>query len=245
MQIHSLNFGRGMDWITEGFGLFRRNPLIWIVIGVLYIVLTTVISLIPGIGTIALTLVSPVLSAGLMAGCRDLDRGDELRIEHLFEGFKHNTQSLLMVGLLTLAAYFVVVLVGAGLFLLLGGAAASLGMLEGDFPDPTSPEAAPMVGGMLAATLAMLALVVPIAMAAWFAPALVWFRNLPALEAMKQSFIGCWRNLLPFLLYGLAAFVLLIVASIPLGLGLLVLGPTLVGSFYASYLDIFGDTDRA
>jgi uncharacterized membrane protein len=245
MQIRSLNFGRGMDWITEGFGLFRQNPLIWIVIGVLYIVLSSIISLIPGIGAVALTLVTPVLSAGLMAGCRDLDLGDELRIEHLFEGFRHNTQTLLMVGLLTLAGYFVVALVGVGAFLLLGGAAAGMGMLEGDFPAPNSPEALPMMGGMLVAVLVMLALIVPVAMAAWFAPPLVWFRNLPALEAMKQSFIGCWRNILPFLLYGLAAFVLLIIATIPFGLGLLVLGPTLVGSVYASYQDIYGDTDRA
>lgn len=243
MQIRSLNFGRGMDWITEGFGLFRQYPLIWIVIGVIYIVLTSVVSLIPGIGAVAVTLITPVLSAGLMAGCRDLERGDGLRIEHLFEGFRNNTQPLLLVGLLTLAAYVVVALVSGGAFLLLGGAAAGLGMLEGDFPDPTTPEAAPMAAGILVAVLLMFALIIPVAMAAWFAPALVWFKNLPALEAMKQSFIGCWRNIWPFLLYGLAASVLLIIAVIPFGLGLLVLGPTLIGSVYTSYQDIFGDSD--
>jgi uncharacterized membrane protein len=243
MQIRTLNIGRGMDWITEGFGLFRRNPLIWIVICVLYIAIATLISLIPLLGTAALTLVQPVLGAGLLAGCRDLDRGRELRIEHLFEGFRSNTQPLLMVGVLTLAAYIVIGLIGGGAFLIFGGAPAGLGMLEGNLPDPaTSEEALPLAGGILAAMLLVMALVIPLAMAAWFAPALVWFRGLPALAAMKQSFLGCWRNILPFLLYGLVAGVLLILATIPFGLGLLVLGPTLVGSVYISYLDIFADT---
>lgn len=243
MQIRTLNFGRGMDWITEGFGLFRMNPGIWIVLCILYFVLTSVISLVPLLGSAALILVQPILGAGLLAGCRELEQGRELRIEHLFEGFRNNTQPLLMVGFLTLAAYFVIALVSFGAFMLFGGAAVGLGMLEGDFPDPaTAEEALPLAGGILAATLLGISLLIPLAMAAWFAPALVWFGGLPALEAMKQSFFACWRNMLPFLLYGLVAVVLLILATIPFGLGLLILVPTLIGSVYVSYLDIFADT---
>jgi uncharacterized membrane protein len=243
MQIRTLNFGRGMDWITEGFGLFRMNPGIWIVLCILYFVLTSVISLVPLLGSAALILVQPILGAGLLAGCRELEQGRELRVEHLFEGFRNNTQPLLMVGFLTLAAYFVIALVSFGAFMLFGGAAVGLGMLEGDFPDPaTAEEALPLAGGILAATLLGISLLIPLAMAAWFAPALVWFGGLPALEAMKQSFFACWRNMLPFLLYGLVAVVLLILATIPFGLGLLILVPTLIGSVYVSYLDIFADT---
>jgi uncharacterized membrane protein len=243
MQIRTLSFGRGMDWITEGFGLFRMNPGIWIVLCILYFVLTSVISLVPLLGSAALILVQPILGAGLLAGCRELEQGRELRVEHLFEGFRNNTQPLLMVGFLTLAAYFVIALVSFGAFMLFGGAAVGLGMLEGDFPDPaTAEEALPLAGGILAATLLGISLLIPLAMAAWFAPALVWFGGLPALEAMKQSFFACWRNMLPFLLYGLVAVVLLILATIPFGLGLLILVPTLIGSVYVSYLDIFADT---
>jgi uncharacterized membrane protein len=245
MEIRNVNAGRGFDWIAEGFGLFRRNPLIWVVISVVYLAITAVISLVPFIGTAALSLLQPVLGAGLMAGCRDLAEGEELRIEHLFEGFRRNTQPLLTVGLLTLAAYIVIGAISMGAFLLLGGAAANLEMLSGDFPNVDTPmEALPAMGGMLLGGLIFLALLIPIAMATWFAPALVWFRGLPALEAMKQSFFGCWRNILPFLLYGLAALVLLFLAMIPFGLGLLVLGPTLVGSVYASYREIFPDGER-
>jgi uncharacterized membrane protein len=62
------------------------------------------------------------------------------------------------------------------------------------------------------------------------------------IEAIKESFMGCLKNILPFLVYSIVLVVLGVVASIPLGLGWLVLGPTLVGSVYASYRDIYGGT---
>jgi uncharacterized membrane protein len=76
-------------------------------------------------------------------------------------------------------------------------------------------------------------------MAVWFAPALVLFHDKGAVDAMKESFSGCLRNIVPFLVYGVVLLVLGLIASIPLGLGWLVLGPVLCTSFYASYKDIY------
>jgi len=78
-------------------------------------------------------------------------------------------------------------------------------------------------------------------MATWFAPALALFHEQSATEAMKASFIACLRNVLPFLLYGVILFLLAIAASIPFGLGWLVLGPTMAASLYTGYRDIFFD----
>jgi len=82
-------------------------------------------------------------------------------------------------------------------------------------------------------------LTIPLLMALWFAPALVMLHGLGPLEAMKLSFVGCLRNMLPFLLYGLIALVLTVLAVIPVGLGLLVLGPMITASVYTAYKDIF------
>jgi hypothetical protein len=46
---------------------------------------------------------------------------------------------------------------------------------------------------------------------------------------------------MPFILYGVILFLLAIAASIPFGLGWLVLGPTMAGSLYAGYRDVFFD----
>ena len=73
----------------------------------------------------------------------------------------------------------------------------------------------------------------------WFAPALVVFHQLGPVEAMKDSFLGCLRNVLPFLVYGIMFTLLAILATIPLGLGWLVLGPVTVASIYTAYRDIY------
>jgi uncharacterized membrane protein len=57
--------------------------------------------------------------------------------------------------------------------------------------------------------------------------------------ALKASFFGCLKNLIPFLLYGIVLLVLAMIATIPFGLGWLVLGPVMIASIYRSYRDIY------
>src|SRR5262249_10264586 len=87
----------------------------------------------------------------------------------------------------------------------------------------------------LLAVLIILALMLPLVMATWFAPALIVFQEMGVGAAMKASFIGCVKNILPFLLYGVLALIAAVIASIPLGLGWLVLAPVLTASVYTSY----------
>src|SRR5262249_39664681 len=79
----------------------------------------------------------------------------------------------------------------------------------------------------------------PLFMALWFAPALAVFHQQGPAEAMKASFFACLKNVVPFLLYSVILLLLAFVASIPFGLGWLVLGPVIAASLYTSYRDIF------
>jgi uncharacterized membrane protein len=234
MPIKTVPIGRGLDWITEGFALFRLNPLIWIVNLVIFLGLLILLSLVPFIGTFAAMLLQPVLVGGLLLGCRALEQGQELRVEHLFGGFGDSAQPLAMVGLLSGVAYL---LAGLVVFMVVGGA-VGLSALANMADEQALAVGGAMLGFVLSGLIG-LALSVPIAMATWFAPALVVFGKLSALEAMQASFSACLRNMLPFLLYGIVALVLAFVAMIPAGLGLLVLGPTLIASVYTGYRDIF------
>jgi uncharacterized membrane protein len=105
-----------------------------------------------------------------------------------------------------------------------------MGMDSGQEPDLTR---------LALAVLIALALMLPLLMALWFAPALVAFHDMGPLEAMKQSFAGCLKNLLPFLLYGVILLVAAAIASVPIMLGWLVLGPVLAASVYTAYRDIY------
>jgi uncharacterized membrane protein len=57
--------------------------------------------------------------------------------------------------------------------------------------------------------------------------------------ALKASFSANLKNWLVMLVFGLIVLVLCFFATLPMGLGFLVLMPVLYGALYASYKDIF------
>ena len=72
------------------------------------------------------------------------------------------------------------------------------------------------------------------------APPLVVLRDTPPLDAMKLSLTACFNNFGAFVVLGVLIYVLIWVALLPLGLGMLVLVPVLAGTLHASFLDVFG-----
>jgi len=194
-------------------------------------VIFVVLAFIPFIGSIASFILTPVFGAGVVIGCRAIEEGRELEIGHLFAGFREKFGPLVTVGAIYLGAAIAIALVMG-----LATGASIFAMMSGHAPDVATPAAALTV---ILALLIMLALLVPVVMAVWFAPPLVVFHGKGAVEAMQESFTGCLRNIMPFLLYGLVMLVLGVLASIPLGLGWLVLGPVLAASLYTSYKDIY------
>lgn len=219
----------GWSWIAEGWELFKRQPGMWIGIVLIAFVIFVAAAMIPVVGGLATTLFGPVFAAGIMIGCKALDTGGELELGHLFAGFKERTGTLVGVGALYLAAVVVVMLV-VGLMMGVGFGA----MMGGD------PQAMAAMGvTMLLAMLVMFALLLPAVMAIWLAAPLVVFHEHGALDAMKGSFSGCLKNILPFLVYSVVMMVLAFFATLPLALGWLALGPVFAASVYTSYRDIY------
>jgi uncharacterized membrane protein len=241
VHVRAVDPGRGVSWWSEGWRLFTPAVGTWILIAIVGFFLHLVLAFIPVLGSIASQLLFPVLLGGLMLGCRAIDRGEPLTVAHLFAGFGPRAGPLLIVALIYLAAAVAItIFVLALLFVVFG--ASVLAQLWGSH-DSLSTAAA--MGGLalivLVGVLIFLLLFLPLVMAVWFAPALIVLKGQEPWEAMKLSFIGSFKNILPFLLYGVVWIGLAIVASIPLLLGWLVLGPVTVASIYASYCDIFED----
>ena len=229
--------GNGTQWIGDGFRLFGKAPGIWIVNIIILLVLSFVLAVIPVIGGIAQNLLTPVIMGGLMIGCRSLEAGNGLQVEHLFAGFKEKTGQLVLIGVFMFVATVVIVIILFVLAFVVFGAGLMQAIGEGrGFSQWLIAQGLPM---LLLLILLATALFIPLAMAYWFAPALVVFHNMEAMPAMKASFLGCLKNFLPFLLYGIVMLVLAIVAAIPLFLGLLVLVPVGYATIYTSYKDIY------
>ena len=234
MQIRRVPIGRGWRWIVEAFALFRRNPLIWIVLNLVLLLIGLGLDVIPIVGGYVLYLLTPLFLAGMMTACRDLEAGGEIEIAHLFRGFRSNTSQLVTVGGVYLVGQVVIV----GVVLSIGGLdlqEALRAAAEGN-ADKITPEAANRVS---LAVLVGSALFVPLAMAVWFAPTLVILDNAPALRALQASIQACLANLLPFLFYSVVMSGLLVLAVMPLFAGLVLWVPVAVISAYTSYRDVF------
>ena len=231
--------GMGWTWIAEGWRLFMRAPLMWIISIVVVFVATVAVGIIPLLGMVAMPLLQSVFLGGFMYACLALERGGEFELEHLFAGFSKRLGPLLIVG----ALYML------GTVAILAVMLAFTGVSLFSAFSTTDPEAAAAaVAGaavpMLIGGLVALALTVPLIAAYWFAPALVMIHNMAPVAAMKESFFACFRNFVPFLIYGIIMTVLAILAAIPLLLGFLAWAPVFVGSMYAGYRSIF-TTDPA
>jgi uncharacterized membrane protein len=236
----TVSAGQGTAWIGVGWRLFAKAPLMWIVALLIIMVLAIVVSLVPFIGSLAFQVLNPVISGGLIVACRSLERGSDFELEHIFAGFKTQFKSLLVVGLLFILGWIVILAVCAVIvgFGVLGA------MITGSAEDIAPILAASWLTALVA-LLVMFALMVPLLMFYWFAPALVIMHGVKPVDAMKASFGASLRNFVPFLVYGFIMLLLAFVAVIPFGLGMLVWVPLTITTTYAAYRDIFTEDTGA
>lgn len=239
----SVSAGRGWGWIAEAWPLFKAHPGTWIGAVLLCYLILIVLSLVPLLGGLATTLIGPMLIAGLMLGAHAQYHGERVTVGHLFAGLAQRPGPLALVGLL-----YLLFAIGIGLIIVLIviAALASSGLLNDvaaldlDTFDQNSIDTLTMMSPalLLSALIAML-LGIPLAMAVFFAPALVALNNVPVMRAFKLSFMGCLKNILPFLVFGLIAILMIIIGMIPLMLGLILVMPVLTIAVYIAYRDLF------
>jgi uncharacterized membrane protein len=233
-QPRTVDAGRGISWWSEAWALFMKNPGVWIVLALIMIVIFIALGFIPFLGGLVSSLLFPAFAASWLLAARKVEGGGTLEVGDLFAGFKDKLTPLLVLGAVVLASGLVITLVAGAL-----GFGAVMGMFMGGMRQSAGGMLAAMSAGMLAVLVA-LALGTLVAMAVWFAPALVVFRNMAPIDALKVSFSASLQNIMPFLLYGIVYLVAAIIASIPFGLGWIVLAPLLMLTAYTSYKDVFG-----
>ncbi len=246
MNIRIVNARYGWRWIVAGIQLFRRDPAQWLLmIGALFVA-SRLLFLIPLVPLLAV-LVAPHLLAGLAHGAQALEQNKPLRNGYLLSGFLRNPAALLTIGGISLIGQVITLMV----ILSVGGEAFS-GIAKNVAAGAGTPEnisalqaAAPR---MMLAVLAGFTVSLPLMMATWYAPLLVFFDDLKPSVALYLSLLACIRNMLPLLVYGVVLMIPLFVFTrigLALGqvdLGLWLLAPLIVPSIYVSYRDLFVPT---
>lgn len=249
-NIRTAPAGDGINWLVDSFAIFSRYWPVWLLIDIFIIVLKIATFFIPLLGGIVMQILMPVFMGGLMLGCRSQDKGEGFLIEHFFSGFSNKFLQLVTVGAIQLSGIvLILIFCGLMLFFVAGGMDTIMGVVQAAQNALMSHDINRLIevtGGMsliiLAVALTGLALYVPLLVLVWFAPALIILDNQDVITAMKNSFIGCMKNMVPYLLYGIIGLVFSIIATIPLGLGWLVLIPMMIISIYLAYKDIFPQT---
>ncbi|HEY3598182.1 MAG TPA: BPSS1780 family membrane protein [Paraburkholderia sp.] len=253
MQLIEVPAKTGYVWFRQGIWLFRKNPLAFLTLFFAYLLVMTLMSLIPLIGGVLPLLLIPGVAVGFMAACRDTIAGKPVFPTILVDGFRSYgatvAKRLLLLGALYIVAMAVVL---TGSALADGGVLLHL-MLSGESMQPEAIASS----NIPLAVLTALAFYVPVAMLFWFSPVLSAWHDVPPLKAMFFSVISCWRNRGAFIVYGALWFAVAITVSLGLSallqalgagnLALVVLMPAsiivttmLYCSFYATYRGCFG-----
>lgn len=252
MRAQTLPAAAGWRWIGAGFMIFRRNPPLLSMLVMAYWFTVIFLNILPIIGAVVASLLIPGLSVGLMQAARNLERGQPIGLPTLYGSLRENTRTLVGLGALYLCCTVGIVGVSA----LFDGGDLVRYMLSGNRLEEAAVEDADLT----LSALVVLALLVPLMMAYWFAPMLAAWHRLSIGKSLFFSFVACWMNWRPFLTYGAG---LLVVAGIIPGLLLgvvlglfpdaqsfitglimvpmvLIIAPAIFASIYVSYRDIFG-----
>jgi uncharacterized membrane protein len=247
VEIKAADPWRGAAWLIEGFAYFTRSPVVWIVPLVIMLIINLALAFLPIFGTLAMQILSTVIIGGLILGCKEIDNGKELEIGHLFAGFNKDFGDLVVVGLLyLLGTVFIFMSMALVTFFTIGMDFIS-NLINSDISDINDIlmqiYTTEFLIKILLIILVGLFFSVPLLMAFWFAPALVVLGRQKPIESMRNSFVGCLKNILPFLIYGVVGLILGFLASIPLFLGWIILTPMIIASIYLAYLDIYASTE--
>ena len=225
-----VDVNRIFAWLQRGWLLFVAEPAQWLLLTLVLLVIMLGLSVIPLVGSLAAMLLTPVFVAGMLCIAQRAADDEAPSFDDLFAGFSQKPVRLVTLGALYTAANLLIMLV---LFLIVGSAIFG-GAMRGNIAGVGMA-----IGSVLVAIVLSMILSIPVMMAMWFAPALVFFEDASPIDAVKASFNACWKNIVPFIVYGLLMFIASIVAALPFMLGFLIFLPILFGSMLASYKDIF------
>jgi uncharacterized membrane protein len=244
MSFQKVEAGRGLEWLKKAFALVMANPGVFLVMALII----GVLGAIPVIN-LAMIVIGPALSGGMIYAMREQDNGGRAEIGQLFAAFQQQGKigPMLLLCLPAIAG-FVVILVLTFIF----GGAAILGMMAGGASGSTGASAAG-IGGLFLLMVCVLVIVFLIAALTFFAIPRVMLDSVEPFQAMKESLSAVLGNILPMLVYGLIMLVSFFVLAIVIGwipiLGILVLMTLYYaiscGASYAAYVDVFGVSTAA
>ena len=227
LTVKTVEPAQAIQWIKQGWFMFRANPVIWALLGVLFGSTVLLLSMLPFIGGLLLNVAIPVLIGGMLLAVKQAHTSKAVEVADALKVLKDVPirNQLMLVGAIMLGASFAATLLGK--------------LLVGDLIMMDDITGLPSLNLNVSMLVFLLMISLGTGMLFTYAPALVVFKGMTAMDAVKASFHGAWTNALPFVVFALIYAGLTLLAAIPLMLVFVVLIPVMVGAVYMSYKDIF------
>lgn len=198
MKLNVVPASTGALWVRHGMRTFWKQPLALSGLFFMFMMIMSLSSLVPVVGSFVALALLPAASLGLMAATREVDSGKFPMPHVLATGLrsgKERKRDMLILGVLYALGFVGVMMVSA---LVDGGEFARLYLMGDDLDMDTiaKPEFQD------AMWLSML-LYLPLSALFWHAPALVHWYGVPAIKSMFFSLVACLRNWRAFVVFGL------------------------------------------
>lgn len=206
----SASAGEGVDWLKAGWAVISGK--VWTFIGalVVMVIIAIVLQLIPKIGGIIYWLLSSVFTAGFAYMFHQKAEGNPVSVGQLFAGFRQYMGQLVLISIWTFLGLILIAMILFGLVMMMGGVNSfQTGTIRNPFAFFSLRLFILMIVGLL--------LYIPLMMAQWISPTLVILHGLKAIDAMKLSFQACLKNMLPLLVLGIVAMLMVFGAMLVMG----------------------------
>ena len=228
-SVAELPASRGAAWLADAFQLFRRQPLGWIGLCVGWLTIWFGLLMLPLLGPVLANLLQPAFFASFAIATFKQSAGERVTMGELFSGFRRNIRALVNLGLIMMLAQLASVFLMKALGLPGWPADKAFDLVE--YAELLRESTWIVASGFLVMAIASGAL--------WFAPQLIVFHDMTTSHAIRWSVYAALANIGPMILYGALLLVLLVIAWIPLGMGLLVMLPVMVISTFTGYREVF------
>ncbi|WP_295532406.1 BPSS1780 family membrane protein [uncultured Pseudacidovorax sp.] len=206
MKLQIVSPRTGVQWMREGLRAFRRQPMAFFSLFMLFMSAIAMLSVVPLIGGPLAVALGPATTLALMVASEHTVNGRPdpaagraasagIFLQAL-QAVRAQAKPLAVLGLL----YALGALAAGGLATLIFG-----DPFDGAFGNDGAPQAEVVQStGFQIAVLARLLFYVPVALAFWHAPALVHWHGVTPVKSIFFSLVACWRNMGAMTLYGLA-----------------------------------------
>lgn len=225
LTARALPWQRALAWYGEAMHLFKRAPVTWIGLALAALATEFALEAIPEFGPTLGRIVDPLVSCGMVYAAAYADRGEPPSILLALRAFKAPASAIVAVILAsfaTLAAETLSASWLADINLLTTGATS---------PDLSVPQVSIIFAAGILASL-------PVT----FVP----FHVLLEQAGIGAAFAASWRafvaNPAPLLVYAAMSLLLLLMALLTMGIGLVLALPLWAASSYVAWKDVFGIT---